>query len=57
MILKRLFCSHRYNKSMSVESETKGLKRYVYDVETYKCEGCKDTYKVKTLRNIIRNEL
>lgn len=57
MILKRLFCSHRYNKSMSVESETKGLKRYVYEVETYKCESCKYSYKVKTLRNILKNEL
>lgn len=55
MNLKSIFCNHIYNKSVSVKSEKHGNHNHVYDIESYKCEKCNDTYTVKVLRNIERN--
>ena len=54
MFVKKLFCRHVFEKSVSIESERKGIHNYVYCYVYLKCEKCGYCYQIKTLDRIER---
>lgn len=54
MFIKKLFCRHVFEKSVSIKSERKGDHNYVYDYDYLKCEKCGYSYQIKMLNRIER---
>lgn len=52
MFNKRIFCNHSFIKSVSTESERKGINNYVYDCDYLECEKCGYNFTIKTLNRI-----
>ncbi len=53
-MIKQLFCSHTFIKTVSIQSERKGDNNYIYDYEHFRCERCGYSYVTKMLNRIER---
>lgn len=52
MFIKRIFCNHSFIKSVSTESERKGVNNYVYDCDYLECEKCGYNFTIKMLNRV-----